>query len=166
MIVNPEGRVDTCSILLSSGYADLDLVTCNIATKKARFAPARDDTGKVIYSTYRQVVSWRIALNGTSRGVLPTPEMPPDFDLTLNQAPEGVMLPVQVQVSYFIKANGMTSHCQVSDAAKPPPQVLVDLACKAVMQQPIQVIRNRNNEPVDGSNCTTVVRFSLDSRKR
>jgi TonB family protein len=34
VVVNPEGRVDNCTILLSSGYNDLDYVTCQLVTKR------------------------------------------------------------------------------------------------------------------------------------
>src|SRR5438105_11963691 len=49
MLVSPEGRVDTCTILLSSGSRDLDDATCRIVTARARFAPAQGADGHPIY---------------------------------------------------------------------------------------------------------------------
>ena len=156
MIVNPEGRVDSCSILLSSGYNDLDDATCRLVTSRARFSPAQGDNGEPIYGTYRHLITWRIY--GSS---VRLPTVPPDFDLTINQAPDGVRLPLQFTLFYRVKADGARSHCQLTSDPKAAPQVLVDLACNAVMQSPPEIIRNHNNEPVDASDCVTV-RFSMD----
>jgi TonB family protein len=159
VIVNPEGRVDNCTILLSSGYNDLDYVTCQLVTKRARFSPAEDEHGKPIYATYRQIINWRISNRPFGAdGALP-PSVPPDLDLTINHAPPGVRLPLRITLSYFVKTTGTVSHCQTSDTSMPAPEVLVGLACNAVMQSPIDVIRNRDNVPVDASETATV-RFS------
>lgn len=160
MIVNPEGRVDGCVILFSSGYQDLDDATCRIVTARARFSPAQNENGKAIYSTYRHVIQWRINDEHPPSAI---PKIPPDLDLTINQAPPGVKLPLQLNISYFVKANGSFGHCQISSISKPPPQVLVDLACNAVMHLPIEVIRNHDNVPVDASETATV-RFSTGTR--
>jgi TonB family protein len=165
VVVNPEGRVDTCTILLSSGYNDLDYATCQLVTKRARFSPAQDQDGKPIYGTYRQVINWRISNRPFGTDVVSTPTIPPDLDLTINKAPPGVTLPLAFDVSSFVKANGAANGCRFSP--KPlvtqqvaPPQVLVDLACNAVLQSALAPIRNSKNEPVDASNSATV-RFSV-----
>src|ERR1051325_7755637 len=42
VVITPEGGVDSCTILLSTGYKDVDDRTCEIITKRARFSPAKD----------------------------------------------------------------------------------------------------------------------------
>jgi TonB family protein len=161
VVINPEGRVDTCTVLLSSGSKDLDDATCLLVTSRARFSPARDDNDRPIHATYRSSINWRIAgLRAPSQRTIP-----PDLDLTINQAPQGAKLPLQFMVRYFVKADGTASHCEFSNdwvpkSAVVPPQVLVALACDAVMRSPIQPVRNHKNEPVDASDGATV-RFSV-----
>ena len=163
LVVNPAGRVDGCEVLLSSGYNDLDYVTCQLVTKRARFSPAQDENGKPIFSTYREVFKWQIRNYGSRAGVASLPEMPPDLDLTINQEPAGVKLPLQFTVHYFVKANGTPDGCGIASYSNPGPQALVDLACKAVMQLPIRVILDRNNKPVDAYEVQSV-RFTVDKR--
>jgi TonB family protein len=159
VVVNPEGRVDKCTILLSSGYNDLDYVTCHLATERARFAPAEDEHSKPIYGTYRETIDWRISNRPLQTNGILVPSVPPDFDLTINKAPPGVRLPLQFTLSYFVKATGTVSDCKTSTISMPVPQALVDLACNAVMQSPVEAIRNRDDVPVDASE-TALIRFS------
>jgi TonB family protein len=159
VIVSPEGRVDSCKILISSRYKDLDEAACRIVTVRARFAPAKDEGGRSIYGAYRQVINWRINSAGSP------PIIGPDFDLTINQAPEGMKLPVQFAVHYLVKANGAASRCEFSNDWAPkspivPPPTLVHLACDVAMQPPIRIVRNHKDEPVDASDGATV-RFSV-----
>lgn len=163
-LINPDGRVDSCTVLLSSGYKDLDDATCQLVTTRARFSPAQNESGKAIYGTYRQVINWRIGIFPPS-GPPSAPIPGPDFDLTINQAPEGVKLPLRFQVQYLVEPTGTRSHCEYSTDAKPapqvrPPPVIVNLACDAVMRSPIQLVRNHKNEPVEASDAATV-RFSV-----
>jgi TonB family protein len=164
VLINPQGRVDSCSILVSSGHKVLDEASCQIVTARARFSPAQDENGRPIYGTYRQLINWRIGNYRSAADVPPTPQMRPDFDLTVNQAAQGEKLPLQFAVRYLIKADGTASHCEFSNIWAPrslvvPPPVLVDLACNAATQSPIQPLRNSKNQPVDAWGGATV-RFS------
>jgi len=130
-----------------------------VVTLRARFSPARDDEDKPIYEIYRGIMVWRI--NGGS----PPASIPPDIDLTINQAPQGVKLPLRFAVRYLVKGDGTASHCQFSNDWTPrsqvvPPPVLVILACDAAMKSPIRPVRNHKNEPVEAWDGATV-RFSV-----
>src|SRR5438132_14337354 len=59
VVINPEGRVDRCTVLGSSGYHDLDDATSRLVTLRARFSPAQDDDRKPTYGTYRSGINWR-----------------------------------------------------------------------------------------------------------
>ena len=48
LTIDSQGRVSSCAILHSSGYASLDKATCNILRARARFTPARDVNGDAV----------------------------------------------------------------------------------------------------------------------
>jgi TonB family protein len=54
------GRVIDCDILSSSGFATLDAAACRALTRRARFVPAGDATGKPISSSWSKSVRWVI----------------------------------------------------------------------------------------------------------
>lgn len=58
--IGADGRVSSCSVRSPSGSAALDQVTCRLYARNARFAPARDDAGTAIASTYSDRVRWRL----------------------------------------------------------------------------------------------------------
>ena len=58
--IGPDGRVSSCTVTATSGSSALDLTTCRLYQKRARFAPARDETGGAIASTYVDRVVWRL----------------------------------------------------------------------------------------------------------
>lgn len=56
-LVSPEGVPVACRVRSSSGYAELDVGTCNIMNL-LRFAPARDAEGNPVPSVYRRSFLW------------------------------------------------------------------------------------------------------------
>ncbi len=58
--VSPDGRVADCAIVLSSGSSELDSATCANVTRRARFEPARDESGKPTTGYYSNRVRWQI----------------------------------------------------------------------------------------------------------
>lgn len=58
--ISSSGRVTGCTITRSTGYSALDQATCRLVTKRAKFNPARDDTGAVTSGTYNNTVTWRL----------------------------------------------------------------------------------------------------------
>lgn len=58
--LSARGRVTDCAITASSGHAALDQATCALVTKRARFNPAKDDTGAKTTGTYRGAVQWTL----------------------------------------------------------------------------------------------------------
>lgn len=60
LIVDPRGRVSTCFITASSGFADLDQATCDLLSSRARFHPARDGDGERVSGSFSSRVSWRL----------------------------------------------------------------------------------------------------------
>ncbi|HWU03815.1 MAG TPA: energy transducer TonB [Novosphingobium sp.] len=58
--VGPDGRVTGCQITAPSGSEDLDQATCNYASRRARFTPAKDGEGNPTSSSYSSKVRWVI----------------------------------------------------------------------------------------------------------
>ena len=56
--VGPDGRVYGCMIGHSSGSAALDSATCRIMKSRARFTPARDNTGAATGDSVSSRIRW------------------------------------------------------------------------------------------------------------
>lgn len=59
--VSPEGRVNLCRVVSSSGSELLDVRTCEILLVRARFEPARDEAGNAVPDIISARVTWRRA---------------------------------------------------------------------------------------------------------
>jgi protein TonB len=53
------GRVEKCTIVSSSGNADLDAQTCRLLKSRADFVPATDEEGRAVSGQYTQTVNWQ-----------------------------------------------------------------------------------------------------------
>ena len=58
--IDAEGRPSACTITQSSGHAVLDDATCPLLMKRARFNPARDDTGKAVAGSWNSRFRWSL----------------------------------------------------------------------------------------------------------
>lgn len=58
--INRLGWVSGCRIVESSGSKALDRATCNILSSRARFEPARDESGKRITDQYKGKIRWEL----------------------------------------------------------------------------------------------------------
>jgi protein TonB len=58
--IDKQGRVSRCNIAQSSNSESLDSATCRILQERARFTPARDNSGQPVEDTYRQRITWRL----------------------------------------------------------------------------------------------------------
>lgn len=54
------GKVENCTITRSSGVEQLDQATCRLASRRARFDPARDAADKPVTGSYDGSVRWVI----------------------------------------------------------------------------------------------------------
>jgi protein TonB len=58
--IDKQGRVSRCNIAQSSNSKSLDSATCRILQQRARFTPARDNSGQPVEDTYTQRITWRL----------------------------------------------------------------------------------------------------------
>jgi len=59
--ISEAGRPTGCTIVRSSGSADLDNTTCRIMMQRARFRPAKDALGNATAGTLVHRIQWRLA---------------------------------------------------------------------------------------------------------
>ena len=60
VVVGTDGRVKSCEITASSGFASLDRAACRNVEQRARFNAAKDANGEKIVGTYSHKVLWQI----------------------------------------------------------------------------------------------------------
>ncbi|MEW9854247.1 TonB family protein [Novosphingobium sp. M1R2S20] len=58
LTVSPEGRVSDCRVLRPSRDPEADRITCQLATERFRFRPARDAAGRPVPSVYGWQQRW------------------------------------------------------------------------------------------------------------
>lgn len=69
LTVGVDGRVIDCQVTASSGHVDLDEAACANITRRARFTPATDGTGKPAVGTYDQTVRWTPPYSGSASDI-------------------------------------------------------------------------------------------------
>jgi len=60
LTIGPDGKVQACTVMQSSGFASLDAAACNKLTRRARFNPAADPGGMLAPSEYSSAIRWVI----------------------------------------------------------------------------------------------------------
>jgi periplasmic protein TonB len=58
--INEQGKVENCHTVESSGSPDLDDTACRLITRRAKYSPALDQTGKPIRSSANINFRWTI----------------------------------------------------------------------------------------------------------
>lgn len=58
--VTPKGRVAGCTITRTSGHPSLDEVTCRLITRRFRYRPARDASGRAVSDTVQGEHLWQV----------------------------------------------------------------------------------------------------------
>ena len=56
--VRSDGRVDRCRVIVSSGVALLDALTCRLVERRFRYRPAGDDSGAPVDAELRTSFTW------------------------------------------------------------------------------------------------------------
>ena len=59
LTVSESGRVSDCSVLQTTGNAQVDQALCNLMIRQSRWAPARDRQGRPITVRVRYTATWR-----------------------------------------------------------------------------------------------------------
>lgn len=107
LTVSNEGRPVRCDITGSSGYENLDRLTCKLMMTRARFKPALDATGQPALAVYHNQNTWWVSgmpewLLGASR---------PEMQLSVERMPGGVDDPVIMPMALVVDAEGGIIDC-------------------------------------------------------
>lgn len=128
LTVSPEGKVEDCSIVSSGGNQSVDRYTCKLASRRARFTPAKDAQGNPTYGVFRTTLTWWVG----QRPPVPAAPFKGEFDLTVNKLPDGVASPAILSVAFPVDASGTPQACageRPEDSA-----ALVSVACDQVLK--------------------------------
>lgn len=83
LTVSAEGRVTDCTVVSSSGSAELDATTCTLLSRRARFDPALDAQGRPIPATVTRRVSWDLPADppvfASGRVAVASPPTPSEY---------------------------------------------------------------------------------------
>ncbi len=60
LAIDAGGKVTGCTITRSTGHPALDMATCELVTKRARFDGARDSNGKPVAGSFSSTITWNI----------------------------------------------------------------------------------------------------------
>jgi hypothetical protein len=108
-------RTQDCAAERSSGDAKLDLYTCAIILKRAKFEPAKWVDGSPAYAIVRAPVTWAVAGEPSESEV--EKAYPPDMTLTVNQLPAGAGKRVKLGLMLAVNESGRIVGC---DQRLPP----------------------------------------------
>jgi TonB family protein len=138
LLISPTGSIADCKITSSSGHEELDKTTCYLAQKRVKFRPAYAADGQPVWGVYRSQAVWAIP----DHQLYAPPA--PDLEVTLNKLPDDAKKPAAVKLAYAVDASGNPSSCTMMPDSLKQPQVLVEVACK-------QLLESVDHHPVLGS---------------
>jgi hypothetical protein len=107
--IRPDGAPQDCAAERSSGDAKLDLYTCAIILKRAKFEPAKWVDGSPAYAIVRAPVTWAVAGEPSESEV--EKAYPPDMTLTVNQLPAGAGKRVKLGLMLAVNESGRIVGC-------------------------------------------------------
>lgn len=133
--VRPDGSVRSCEVQSASGDPALDMHTCSLIVKRAKYAPAKWVDGSAAYGVDRLAFVWAV-------GAPPGPSTEPgDLTLTVKELPKRAKSPTHVHVAVAVDQSGIPVGC--NEPREPTGRFsilqehlrqLVPLACGQVMK--------------------------------
>jgi hypothetical protein len=160
--VEPTGKIQSCRTEFSSGVPKLDIYTCAIIDRRARFSPQVTPDGQPVFSVVRANVTYRVDASA--------PPESGDLELTVSKLPDGVRDPAFVMMRLLVDESGHPTSCigensNVRHSAESPPQLL-QVACDQLLKSYTAIpARDASGRPVR-SMQDALVRFSLGQRQK
>jgi hypothetical protein len=104
VIVNPKGRVESCSAVTVLGDTNWARFTCELIRSRGRFHPAKIGD-EPVYGIFRLRNAW-------VRSGYPPKDLPVwDVELTVSKAPDGVSLPRLKKLKFVVDPAGNMTSC-------------------------------------------------------
>lgn len=101
--IDATGRPDGCLVRKSSGNSDLDVLTCTLLQQRAKFSPAKAESGRAVPSQFVQKVRWAI--------------------------PREKLISQGLRITYGLDGNGYINGCKINEFGNHDP----DLTCSPQM---------------------------------
>jgi TonB family protein len=129
--VGVNGRVDKCTVTLSTGYEVLDSSTCSNIRRRARFDPALNEEGYPVPGKYSNRVRWVLPKGGRDIPPIANIGVPPNtIDGSTGWTPEinvGILpartAPYSTSYKLRIAANGVPTACKPDGRYEPDPLI-------------------------------------------
>lgn len=109
-IVRPDGTVQSCEVEYPSKYPKLDVLTCSIILKRAKYHPAGGADGSPIYGADRTTIIWSLDV---------PPEIPADATFEVKSLPGGRSRSAYVPITFLSSPSGAITSCE-ADRRRPP----------------------------------------------
>lgn len=109
LIISNEGKIVQCQVINSSGFQDLDNLTCALMAERGHFRPALDQNGKPIWSVFRNQIVWQAP--GHS---LPNQPWEADLTLQVNRLPPKVSDPTTFRLHLVVAGDGHVEACDAN----------------------------------------------------
>jgi len=111
LVVDPAGRLADCKVTRSTRWPELDATTCDLFRQRAKYAPARDNHGRVVGFVYRERFKW--VLGQRHAALMPAAPLDQLHVAAVLTAPE----PSIVTMSVMVSKNGAILSCDVRELA-------------------------------------------------
>lgn len=140
LLVSPAGMVEHCEIRRSSGFQDLDRKTCDALVARAKFVPAKDETGLTTYSIFEGRTSWNVGRQ-TEAAVFD-----PDLELQVQKLPGGAR-EASIGIAIKVDPSGRVILCEPA-MPNPSSAQLAVVACTQAKIQYDGVKTNASGTPI------------------
>lgn len=119
LAILPDGTVQNCKIIESSGHADLDDASCNVGKSRATFKPALDIEGRPTEGRLRTILKWEA-------------KQPPVTALGGINAFDLLPKPGATRMSFVVGKDGVISDCEgeVTGQIKVDPKMFCQMSFK------------------------------------
>lgn len=161
-----DGRVNKCTITITSGHADLDKITCDNIMARAQFYPAQDKNGAATKGSYSNRVRWQIpeVLSVASMPRItesfprpPKPSNRAQLTIPADKYPAAASAEgKQGQTKFMLDVDrtGKVVGCSVAISSKVP--VLDQQACALAREWSFEPALDVNGEPSSGKSAHTL----------
>jgi hypothetical protein len=108
LTVNPYGGISDCKVIKVVGNGGMGDLTCKLLRARARFDPARDQSGARLYGIYRNSIVWWLPTD--SQRSWHSPENA-QYRITVDQLPPGTKEPAVAYIQFAVDQAGQASSC-------------------------------------------------------
>jgi TonB family protein len=152
--IGADGMVSGCRIVQPSGSASLDEATCRIMRARARFSPARDDSGNPVPDRLTARVRWVLPADTDLTPYITSADYPAE---ALRQRQQG-----RIEVKLTIAPNGGVASCRVTQSSGSA--ALDARTCEIVRERAQSMPWHGDNGSGVANVLTAEIRWTLPAR--